>query len=67
MSTRSLGMVGKAYKTTQEAFKDATYATAIQRPTETQYSPIWGLLGALLFVGVFGYSFYLTISRFSPY
>lgn len=34
MSTRSFGMVGKTYKTASEAFKDADYATAIQRPAK---------------------------------
>lgn len=35
MSTRALGMVGKTYKTASEAFKDAEYATAITRPTNS--------------------------------
>jgi len=64
MSTRSFGMVGKTYKTAQEAFKDADYYVAIQRPQQNEHGLIWGLLGALTFVSVFGYGFYLTISRF---
>ena len=35
MSMRNVGMVGKAYRTTSEAFKDADYATAITRPTNS--------------------------------
>jgi hypothetical protein len=62
MSTRSFGMVGKTYKTASEAFKDATYATAITRPQKTQYDFFWGLMGALFFVGVFAYGFWKTIS-----
>jgi len=64
MSTRNFGMVGKAYKTASEAFKDADYATAIERPAEGGYSWFWGFVGALVAVTVFGYCFYLTISRF---
>ena len=36
MSTRNFGMVGKSYKTASEAFKDADYATAIQRPQKDE-------------------------------
>lgn len=64
MSTRSVGMMGKTYKTAQEAFKDSDYYVAIQRPQQNEYSVFWGFLGALAFVGVFGYCFYLTIMRF---
>jgi len=64
MSTRSFGMVGKSYKTAQEAFKDADYYVAIQKPQQSEHGLIWGLLGALAFVAVFGYGFYLTITRF---
>lgn len=35
MSMRNVGMVGKAYRTTSEAFKDADYATAITRPANS--------------------------------
>jgi len=62
MSTRSFGMVGKTYKTASDAFKDATYATAITRPQEAQYDFFWGLMGTLLFVAVFAYGFWRTIS-----
>jgi hypothetical protein len=64
MSTRSLGMVGKTYRTSQEAFKDADYYVAIERPQQNEHGLIWGLLGALLFVGIFAYCLFLTISRF---
>jgi len=64
MSTRSYGMMGKTYKTAQEAFKDAEYYVAIQRPQKNESSVFWGFLGALAFVAVFGYGFWLTINRF---
>ena len=47
MSTRSFGMVGKSYKTNQEAFKDATWSTAITRPEKSEYHHIWSILGVL--------------------
>jgi len=53
MSTRSFGMMGKTYKTTQEAFKEADYYTAIQRPQQSEYSHIWCILGVLcVLVGI---------------
>ena len=61
MSTRSLGMVGKTYKTASEAFKDSDYATAITRPKEPEYDFFWCLMGALTFVAMFGYGFWRTI------
>jgi hypothetical protein len=64
MSIRNFGMVGKTYKTASEAFKDADYATAIQRPTEKRYEAFWGLLAVLFFVMTFGYIFYEAIKRF---
>ena len=64
MSTRSFGMVGKSYKTASEAFKDATWSTAIQRPTEKRHEAFWGLLAVLFFVSTFGYIFWGAISRF---
>ena len=64
VSTRNFGMVGKAYKTASEAFKDADYATAIERPKSLDYSGFGAFLGALLFVAVFGYGFWLTIGKF---
>lgn len=36
MSTRSFGMVGKSYRTTQEAFKDADYANPIEMPLKSE-------------------------------
>jgi hypothetical protein len=64
MSTRNFGMVGKAYKTASEAFKDADYATAIQRPESSDFSGFGAFMGALTFVVVFSYGFWLTIGRF---
>jgi len=61
MSTRSFGMVGKAYKTSQEAFKDASYACAIEKPLQSEYSPFWALLGVLLALGCIAY---VGFSRF---
>ena len=53
MSTKSFGMVGKSYKTTQEAFKEPDYYTAIQRPQQSEYSHIWCILGVLcVLVGI---------------
>ena len=47
----------KSPRTLSEAFKDAEYATSITRPEDGEYSLFWGLLGALLFVAIFGYGF----------
>jgi hypothetical protein len=47
MSTRSFGMVGKTYKTAQEAFKEPDYYTAIQRPQQSEYSHLWCVLGVI--------------------
>lgn len=65
MSTRSLGMVGKTYKTASDAFKDADYATAITRPESPDLSGFGAFCGGMLFVAVFGYGFYLTIGRYA--
>jgi hypothetical protein len=40
-------MVGKSYNSAQEAFKDATWSTAITRPEKSEYSHIWSILGVL--------------------
>ena len=64
MSLRTFGMVGKTYKTASEAFKDAEYATAIQRPTEKRYEALYAIVGTLFFVATFGYIFWQAISRF---
>jgi len=64
MSTRSYGMMGKTYKSAQEAFKDADYYVAIQRPEKSEQGVFWGFVGALLIVAIFGYGFFLTINRF---
>jgi len=47
MSTRSFGMVGKTYKSTQEAFKELDYYVAIQRPQQSEYSHLWCVLGVI--------------------
>ena len=62
MSTRSQGMMGKTYKSTSEAFKDADYATAIERPQSSDFSGFGAFCGGMLFVAVFAYSFWKTIS-----
>ena len=64
MSTRSQGMVGKSYKSASEAFKDADYANAIERPESSDFSGFGAFLGALAFLAVFAYGFWLTIGRF---
>ena len=63
MSTRSFGMVGKTYKSASEAFKDATWSTAIQRPEKSEYHHIWSVLGVLSAVGFTLY----VLNRFLPY
>ena len=52
MSTRSFGMVGKTYKTTQEAFKEPDYYVAIELPKKSEYSHIWSVLGAITALGL---------------
>jgi hypothetical protein len=47
MSTRSFGMVGKSYSSASEAFKDASYATGIEMPDQSEYSHIWAVLGVI--------------------
>lgn len=64
MSMRSFGKVGKTYKTSQEAFNDADWYVAIERPKSNECGLIWALLATLFFVGTFGYIFYSAISRF---
>jgi hypothetical protein len=56
-------MVGKSYKTASEAFKDATWSTAITRPEKTEYHHIWSVLAVLSAVGVTVY----ILNRFLPY
>jgi hypothetical protein len=63
MSTRSFGMVGKSYKSASEAFKDATWSTAITRPEKSEYHYIWSVLGVLSAVGLVVY----VLNRFLPY
>jgi len=52
MSTRSFGMVGKTYKTASEAFKDASWSTAITRPDTSEYSHFWAILGVFSALGL---------------
>ena len=52
MSTRNFGMVGKAYRSASEAFKDADYATAMEMPQKTEYDHVWAVLGALTALGL---------------
>ena len=61
MSTRSLGMMGKTYRSASEAFKDADYATAIQRPQESSYEGFGALMMTIMFLVVFAYGFWKTI------
>lgn len=63
MSTRSFGMVGKTYNSSSEAFKDATWSTAITRPEKSEYHHIWTVLGVLSAVGITVY----ILNRFLPY
>ena len=57
MSTRNFGMVGKSYRTASEAFRDANYAEAIERPYQTDFDGFGAFLGALAFLVVFAYCF----------
>jgi len=52
MSTRNYGMVGKTYNSASEAFNDATWCTAIQRPDKSEYSHFWAILGVLSALGL---------------
>jgi hypothetical protein len=63
MSTRSFGMVGKSYKSASEAFKDATWSTAIIRPEKSEYNHVWSVLAVLSALGVTVY----ILNRFLPY
>ena len=51
----------KTPNTLSEAFRDAEYCSAITYPKESDYSAIGAFLGALFFVGVFGYCLWRTI------
>ena len=55
---------GKTYRSASEAFRDADYATAIQRPVKTDYSGFGAFMGALAFLAIFAYCFWLTIGRY---
>ena len=51
MSTRSFGMVGKSYNSASEAFKDATYASALEMPHRSEYSHLWAIFGVIAGLG----------------
>ena len=51
MSTRNFGMVGKAYRTASEAFKDAQYANAIEGHQKADYDYVWAVLVCLVSLG----------------
>ena len=63
MSTRSFGMVGKSYNSASEAFKDATWSTAITRPEKSEYHHIWSVLGVLIAVSIT----LCVLNHFLPY
>jgi hypothetical protein len=67
MSTRSVGKMGKTYRTQQEAFKEPDYYTAIQRPEKSPYGEFCGFVGALFFIATFGYIFWQGLNHFLPY
>ena len=50
-------MVGKTYRTSQEAFKDATYATGIEMPLKNEYSHVWAVLWVVAALGLVAYVF----------
>ena len=51
VSTRNFGMVGKAYRTASEAFKDAQYANAIEGHQKADYDYVWAVLVCLVSLG----------------
>jgi hypothetical protein len=55
-------MVGKTYKSASEAFKDADYATAIERPQSSDFDGFGAFCGGMLFLAIFAYCFWKTIS-----
>ena len=61
MSTRTKGMIGKTYRSASEAFKDADYATAIERPQSSDFSGFGAFCGGMLFLIVFAYGFWKTL------
>ena len=50
MSTRNFGMVGKAYRSQSEAFKDADYANPIDMPQKSEYDYVGPVLVCLISV-----------------
>jgi len=55
----------KSPRTLSEAVKDTEYCSAITRPKESEYGLLGAVLGALAFVAIFGYGFWLTIGRYA--
>ena len=51
----------KTPRTQSEAFKDADYANAIERPESSDFSGFGAFCGGMLFVAVFAYGFYRTL------
>jgi len=51
----------KSPRTLSEAFKDAYYCSAITYPKEPDHGGLIGFLMALLFVGIFGYGFWVYL------
>lgn len=49
------------FRSASEAFQDANYATAIQRPETSSFDGLVAFISAMLFVAVFAYSFWKTI------
>jgi len=63
MSKFNYGL-GKTYTSASEAFRDAAYSIAIQRPVKPEYDGFWAFIGVLAFVSLFAYCFWLTIGRY---
>jgi hypothetical protein len=59
MSERN-NQMGKTYSSVSEAFKDADYASCIQKPKENDYDWFGACMGVLFFLLVFGYGIYKT-------
>jgi hypothetical protein len=45
-------MVGKSYKSSSEAFKDANYASALEMPLKGEYSHLWAIFWVLVGLGI---------------
>jgi hypothetical protein len=51
----------KTPRTQSEAFKDADYANALERPEQSDFSGFGAFCGGMLFVAVFAYGFWRTL------